>query len=102
MKVFEHLSDSLTVLGFIVEVQLDGKVLLRLLGQPAEPKLWEEHLRNVYHQLRTCKSLLDTKDESFLYGSLKMSKTVFFKQLPYCLLAHVKIKLIYLFVYVWN
>jgi len=65
MKVFKHLGDSLTVLGFIVEVQLDWKVLLRLLSQPAESEVREKHLCNVYHQLRTCRSLLDTKDGSF-------------------------------------
>ena len=98
--MFEHLSDSLTVLGFIVEVQLDGKVLLRLLGKPAEPKVWEEHLRNVDHQLRTGKRLLATKDGSFLYGSLKMNKIAFFLNHYYT--AHVKIQPIYLFIYVWK
>lgn len=58
VKVFEHMSNLLSISAFMEEIQLQGQILLRFFHQPHELKIWKNLLHNQEKNLRTRKQTI--------------------------------------------
>lgn len=58
VKVFEHMSNLLSISAFIEEIQLQGQILLSFFHQPHELKIWKNLLHNQEENLRTRKQTI--------------------------------------------
>lgn len=58
VKVFEHMSNLLSISAFIEEIKLQGQILLSFFHQPHELKIWKNLLHNQKENLRTRKKTI--------------------------------------------